>query len=329
MGSLRGHRRDDRARWPRGGAEVESVEVDPRAVVEATRRGPAEGVRRHAGRAEDVVPHARAGGRRGDQSAADRAWTPGSSTRSPRRRPTRIAYISCDPATLARDLSRLLSRVPASPPLRLAALRAFDLFPQTAHVETVAILEARMKYFVQVAGVEVEVSIEAGGVRVDGELDPGRTGAAPGHAAPAAPDGGADRGLRDGVPRRGEWEVGCRGERWEASVVDERTRHIRSLTGDGPAAGRGGGGQGADARAGAPGPGGAGPAGGGGAGLVVLEAMKMENEIKAPAAGVVAAVRVAAGQAVEKGQVLVVLAAPEPAGAWTGWLDRSRYSRLS
>ena len=57
-------------------------------------------------------------------------------------RPKRIAYISCDPATLARDLSRLLPRVPASPPLRLAALRAFDLFPQTAHVESVAILEA-------------------------------------------------------------------------------------------------------------------------------------------------------------------------------------------
>jgi len=56
--------------------------------------------------------------------------------------PGRIAYVSCDPATLARDLSRLLLRLPASPPLRLAQLRAFDLFPQTAHVETVAILEA-------------------------------------------------------------------------------------------------------------------------------------------------------------------------------------------
>ena len=57
-------------------------------------------------------------------------------------RPRRVAYISCDPATLARDLSRLLSGLPASPPPRLAALKAFDLFPQTAHVESVAILEA-------------------------------------------------------------------------------------------------------------------------------------------------------------------------------------------
>jgi tRNA/tmRNA/rRNA uracil-C5-methylase (TrmA/RlmC/RlmD family) len=48
--------------------------------------------------------------------------------------PSRLVYISCDPATLARDLGRL-------PGFRLARIRAFDLFPQTAHVETVALLE--------------------------------------------------------------------------------------------------------------------------------------------------------------------------------------------
>jgi pyruvate carboxylase subunit B len=42
-----------------------------------------------------------------------------------------------------------------------------------------------------------------------------------------------------------------------------------------------------------------------GAGVVVLEAMKMENELKAPAEGVVKVVRVGPGEAVEKGQVLV------------------------
>jgi tRNA/tmRNA/rRNA uracil-C5-methylase (TrmA/RlmC/RlmD family) len=56
-------------------------------------------------------------------------------------RPRRVAYISCDPATLARDLGRLLSPGTTDWRPRLAALRAFDLFPQTAHVETVAILE--------------------------------------------------------------------------------------------------------------------------------------------------------------------------------------------
>jgi 23S rRNA (uracil1939-C5)-methyltransferase len=47
----------------------------------------------------------------------------------------RLAYVSSDPATLARDLSRLAATY------RVAAVRAFDLFPQTAQVETVAVLE--------------------------------------------------------------------------------------------------------------------------------------------------------------------------------------------
>ena len=44
--------------------------------------------------------------------------------------PRAVIYVSCDPATLARDLARM-------PRYRLAALRAYDMFPQTAHVETV------------------------------------------------------------------------------------------------------------------------------------------------------------------------------------------------
>jgi biotin carboxyl carrier protein len=42
-----------------------------------------------------------------------------------------------------------------------------------------------------------------------------------------------------------------------------------------------------------------------GTGVVVLEAMKMENEIKAQGSGVVAAIHVEAGQAVDKGTPLV------------------------
>ena len=41
--------------------------------------------------------------------------------------------------------------------------------------------------------------------------------------------------------------------------------------------------------------------------LLVLEAMKMENEIMAPAAGTVAAVNVAKGATVNAGDVLCVL----------------------
>src|SRR2546422_4321868 len=49
-----------------------------------------------------------------------------------------------------------------------------------------------------------------------------------------------------------------------------------------------------------------------GAGLVVVEAMKMENELRAPRAGMVQTVHVAVGQAVEKGMPLVTLGSPEP-----------------
>ncbi|MGH3266454.1 MAG: class I SAM-dependent RNA methyltransferase [Trebonia sp.] len=47
----------------------------------------------------------------------------------------RFAYVSCDPATLARDLALLIAGG-----WRLEALRAFDAFPMTHHVECVAAL---------------------------------------------------------------------------------------------------------------------------------------------------------------------------------------------
>jgi biotin carboxyl carrier protein len=44
-----------------------------------------------------------------------------------------------------------------------------------------------------------------------------------------------------------------------------------------------------------------------GQGIIVVEAMKMENEVKAPKAGKVVEVKVVAGQAVEKGQLMIVI----------------------
>jgi tRNA/tmRNA/rRNA uracil-C5-methylase (TrmA/RlmC/RlmD family) len=48
---------------------------------------------------------------------------------------SRFAYVSCDPATLARDIRLLMARG-----WELAGLRAFDAFPMTHHVECVATL---------------------------------------------------------------------------------------------------------------------------------------------------------------------------------------------
>ena len=114
-----------------GGASVESVEAARRQ--DGTTAGRRDGW--HEARVEDVVTRLRPPDvvvtnppRTGmDARVADGIAAAG---------PARIAYVSCDPATLARDLRRLGG-------YRLALVRAFDLFPQTAHVETVAVLEQR------------------------------------------------------------------------------------------------------------------------------------------------------------------------------------------
>jgi 23S rRNA (uracil1939-C5)-methyltransferase len=53
-------------------------------------------------------------------------------------RPRRIAYLSCNLSSLVRDLRLLTSSFPR---FRLAAACAFDMFPQTEHVETLVLLE--------------------------------------------------------------------------------------------------------------------------------------------------------------------------------------------
>ena len=106
---------------------------------------------------------------------------------------------------------------------------------------------------------------------------------------------------------RGAYTLWVDGFRFEGEALDERTRAIRDITAEtskstGPAA------------LVAPMPGlivrvsvAPGDAVQAGQGLVVMEAMKMENELRAPAAGKVKNVLVEPGKAVEKGTVLIEL----------------------
>ncbi|MFI5209277.1 MAG: biotin/lipoyl-containing protein [Gemmatimonadales bacterium] len=162
-----------------------------------------------------------------------------------------------------------------------------------------------MKYFVTVDGREFEVVVDGERVLVDGQEFEAHLGTIPGTPLRHLLLGDHSLTLVIEPAGRGSWHLAFRGERREVEVVDERTRHIRSLIGQGAQA-RGP----AQLRAPMPGlvarvlvePGQRVEAG---AGLVVLEAMKMENELRAAQGGVVRALPVRPGQAVEKGQLLV------------------------
>jgi pyruvate carboxylase subunit B len=162
-----------------------------------------------------------------------------------------------------------------------------------------------VRYIVGIAGREIEVEVDGDLVTVEGSTRTAALRAIPGSPVRQLLIDGRPTTLTMRSSGRGQWSLEVGGDRWEAEVVDERTRHIRSLT------------AGAERQRGpvtlrAPMPGlvlrvlaEPGQEVTVGAGLVVLEAMKMENELKAPAAGTVGAVRVQPGQAVEKGQALV------------------------
>ena len=162
-----------------------------------------------------------------------------------------------------------------------------------------------MKYTVILDSQSVEVEIDGDRVTVAGQVYTATLGAIPGTPLRQL--------LLDGKPStlaiewlgRGRWALAPGGERWEVEVLDERARHIRSLSGaaERPAVSQ---------VLRAPMPGlvlrvhvAAGQQVVAGAGLVVLEAMKMENELKSTAPAMVKAVRVQPGEAVEKGQILV------------------------
>jgi biotin carboxyl carrier protein len=163
-----------------------------------------------------------------------------------------------------------------------------------------------MKYFVTIGARELQVTIDGDHVMVNDQEFVAHLTAIEGTPLRHLVIGNRSFTLPFTSEGAGRWSMGFQGESWQAEVVDERTRHIRSLTGPGEE--KKGAGQ-----LKAPMPGlvvrvdvVAGQAVAAGASVIVLEAMKMQNELRAPAGGgVVAAVRVQPGQAVEKGQILV------------------------
>jgi biotin carboxyl carrier protein len=172
-----------------------------------------------------------------------------------------------------------------------------------------------VKYYVHVGEPPrtVEVETAGGQVTVNGTTVEAHLAAVPGTPLYHLLLGGeswtvAAQPVEDGERGRGgRWILGLVGERVQVEVIDERTRQIEALTGRRPVATLSGAvvapmpglvlriqvveGQHVEA----------------GAGLVVVEAMKMENELRAPRAGVVSKLHVAVGQAVEKGALLVTV----------------------
>lgn len=165
-----------------------------------------------------------------------------------------------------------------------------------------------MKYVVEVNGVRHELSLEAGGVAVNGQVLSAHVEQVPGTPVQVVRLG--DTVHRVAARRgetRGAYTLWIDGYRLTVEALDERTRTIRDLTA---------------ATAGAQGPRpllapmpglivkvhvAVGESVSTGQPLVSMEAMKMENELRALSAGVVKAIPVAPGSAVEKGALLVEL----------------------
>lgn len=118
---------------------IEAVEADARAVRDARRNVHALGnVTLHEGDVGRLVAGA-VPSRGGEVVVLDPPRTGAGAAvmgALAGRRPSRIVYVACDPAALARDVREAGVRGYA-----LRGLRAFDLFPHTHHVECVAILE--------------------------------------------------------------------------------------------------------------------------------------------------------------------------------------------
>jgi biotin carboxyl carrier protein len=165
-----------------------------------------------------------------------------------------------------------------------------------------------MKYYVDIEGRTYEIDIGPDGLRLDGRKSD--VDLKPNHDSNLwhlVLDGRSHTLCAHRRERRGEWDIVVDGRRHEVLALDERRRAIRELSGS-EAASHG------PLEVRAPMPGlvikvevDRGAEVERGQGLIVIEAMKMENELKATTAGRVSDIRVTAGQAVDKGEPLLVI----------------------
>lgn len=167
-----------------------------------------------------------------------------------------------------------------------------------------------MKYTVTVEGKVFEIEIDAERVRLDGREISATLIAVP--RLPVRRLVLGDRSITLSVTREESgWSVSKGGTIHSVTVEDERTRRLRDTVPSGASAQIG-------SIVRAPMPGRVlrveveeGQSVDVGTGVVVLEAMKMENEIRSPTGGIISSIRVTVGQAVEKDAVLVEV---EPQG---------------
>jgi pyruvate carboxylase subunit B len=165
-----------------------------------------------------------------------------------------------------------------------------------------------MKYFVQVGTEEIEVVLDGDVVTVDGQSATAHVTDVEGTPVRMVTIGDeVHRVIARRGSARGRYTLWLDGFRHEVEALDERTRAIRELAA--ASAGPSG-----PAPVTAPMPGmivritaEVGDQVQPGQGLVVMEAMKMENELRAMAAGTVRAILVQPGMAVEKGAILLEL----------------------
>ena len=165
-----------------------------------------------------------------------------------------------------------------------------------------------MKYVVKVGDEDIEVSLDGDVAAVDGATHVAHVTDVEGTPVRMVTiDDEVHRVVARRGPTRGRYTLWLDGFRYEVEALDERARAIRELSG--ATAGPTG-----PAPLVAPMPGmivrvavQVGDQVQAGQGLVVMEAMKMENELRATAAGTVKAILAGAGTAVEKGAVLLEL----------------------